>query len=889
MSVSALAFEKTKNDSETNNSIFNINNDLTNNKINFNSNYIDQHFFELMNKIDDNEENNIYYINTINEKLVDFSQEEINNFLSKTFISYVEKQNKTKLDIIRSLLSQGADINIKINYNFFPENEKITLLMFSCFSGDFDLFNILINNEKLLLNEESIENNGKNCLFFIFEHYEKDKTKIKNIKRKMVSNILLKNKNNQKEKNNFIYLNKLHKDSGKSLLMLSIINNDLEMTKIFLDYDSDVNLQDSSNGNTALHYAILQEDTKIVEYLLNDLSKITCNLQIKNKNNETPFDLAEIKGNKSITNLILSKLSVNDIDINENLLELKNIEELNSFLEIPFFLSIDSNEINNNNQKIMENLKVKSNKNKNNRNNSNNIDIIFKETPTLTINLDSEEEEDQLILDSLIEENNQLSKELISEEEKIRNIIENNFDSKKKLLKINTELTQLTNKLTNTKKEFNEFDITNVKEMNTLQYEKKKAQNTLDALYQKKYIKINKKLHDILIYNEKYLSKKFDDKIYDDISIKVNLTKDILDFYYFNKTQINKMQQIIKDVIISIKQILKNNNLDYEIIIGGSYSNNISLPSSTLDLNLVHKSSYINNSTLSLIYPSSTEKSNEEEITLRNNAIEELKTIEKILKNINWISQIFIVNNYLFPFITLFLGQKFFFLKVNISIEYEKNYQIKHSQLTNHFLKTFKSLEPLILVMKQLIRYCNQLFSLSDCLDKENNSKLNSFCITLMIIHFLQYQISSCSYSLEMLNDPNNLGDLFLKLILYYGGFDNKNYILIATGINDKIEQKDLKYIINEEPELIFIDPLNHSNNVSKTFLSLNILKIVFLYCYYSTKKKCDCSCHYLNLHDNIEEKLNLNYINYSNEINVEHCMLKKIFKTAIRMSTNFK
>ena len=59
---------------------------------------------------------------------------------------------------------------------------------------------------------------------------------------------------------------------------------------------------------------------------------------------------------------------------------------------------------------------------------------------------------------------------------------------------------------------------------------------------------------------------------------------------------------------------------------------------------------------------------------------------------------------------------------------------------------------------------------------------------------------------------------------------------------------------------------------------------------YYSSKVKCDCSCHYLKSYKNNENNDN-NNVNKEDkkyvELGTEHCILKKIFQTAYRINSN--
>ena len=58
---------------------------------------------------------------------------------------------------------------------------------------------------------------------------------------------------------------------------------------------------------------------------------------------------------------------------------------------------------------------------------------------------------------------------------------------------------------------------------------------------------------------------------------------------------------------------------------------------------------------------------------------------------------------------------------------------------------------------------------------------------------------------------------------------------------------------------------------------------------YYSSRVKCDCSCYYLKSYNNKDEdkKNNKDGDRKYVEFCLEHCILKKIFKTTYRINSN--
>ena len=222
-------------------------------------------------------------------------------------------------------------------------------------------------------------------------------------------------------------------------------------------------------------------------------------------------------------------------------------------------------------------------------------------------------------------------------------------------------------------------------------------------------------------------------------------------------------------------------------------------------------------------------------------------------------------------------------MKVNLTIQDKKNYGYKCAKLTLNFLHTYKNIEPLVLVLKHLFKYSNTIFSLSSYSEnpKEN---LNSYGIFLMVVFFIQFQIMHVN--IEKINNPEYLGELFMNFLIYYNNYDQneKGYIFVRTGLEDTLENDDFLFLKETKSNLVVIDPLDHKNNVVAKNIDFNNIKFFFKLILYSARIKCDCSCHYLKDYD---DKAG-NDMNKSIELGTEHCILKKIFKTANRINSNF-
>ena len=130
-------------------------------------------------------------------------------------------------------------------------------------------------------------------------------------------------------------------------------------------------------------------------------------------------------------------------------------------------------------------------------------------------------------------------------------------------------------------------------------------------------------------------------------------------------------------------------------------------------------------------------------------------------------------------------------------------------------------------------------------------------------------------------------------MLYYISEYNEKNYIFVRTGLKDSLENEDYLHLSSFRSKLMIIDPLDHKNNVSLKTSEFRNIQIILKLIYFSSRVKCDCSCHYLknynsnnkNKKDNDDDKKDddKQFV----ELGTEHCILKKIFKTAFRINSN--
>ena len=785
------------------------------------------------------------------------NQNTINSLLNQSFIMY-NQGNINQKEIISFLLNYGANPNIKINFNIHKDlNQKkkekdknpllsnITPLMYSCLKGDIDLFNILINNNDIDLNLN--DNDGKNCLFYLFYNYNNDENK--DIKIKMAKEIL-------ENKNCKIDINTINKHSGKNILMDSIIVSDINFVKLILNYNPNINYINPKDGNTAIHYAIFTKNKEIIKILLDK----NCDLNIKNNNKKTPVDLTQMlnceteiysmlagkfaeqmeeKSNININNLEKIEKNLNDLQ-NENDINIENnnnnsflneyiyqnkLKDIKSRIEIPFTFK----KINNNQEIYFENSK----------NIDNNSTIEVKKTPTLYIDLSDEDGENQLIIDDLKKENEKISFQIDSFE----NLLEPSLNEN---IQLKQEYEKLTNELNDIKNNIEHFNLTfknQEEEIISLQNKINQEKNYLNILLSQEENLELMKDHNKISNKEEYLQKKFSNDLYPENYIIQNLSKDILDFHRYNQIQMSQKQPIIKNILPAIQNLIDSLKYEYQIQIYGSYATGLCLPWSELDLVLVPK---INNNQQGKEFPI-------------------LQSLYIQIQEMKWITSCTFIENFIYPFISFQTDSTFNNITIRLSIQDIKHNGLKCVELTKQFMENYSVLQPLIIALKQILKYSNLLNFIGG---------LNPYGLTLMVVFFLQIHFSTNIFNI---NDKNNLGKLFFEFIKFYGmQFDNtKNIVFVRVGLKDQIEKEACEYVMNHPTQLVIIDPLNHMNNVAeRTFNFVNV-KLAFKIAYTISKDICECCCHYL-----IGDKQRFF------ELGSEHCILKKIFKTVKRLKT---
>ena len=590
--------------------------------------------------------------------------------------------------------------------------------------------------------------------------------------------------------------------------------------------------QIKTNPNNMKLYINVSKDTQINNNKNDNIDKMVDYLVLENDENRRPvinIDLLSKKflnykkalntpsnnnsNTKSKKKNYINKITFmnNNIDNNINIninndIAKKNItmklEEENSTLKK------DLERVNSKKNELINNMQEKNKY-------INQLELKYnKEIEALNIKLKSIQEEK----DSLEDKMKLLEKEKSELEEKVIKLEKDNYD-------LNQNMTQIKN-------EYNELN-----------------QKTEKMIKEKENEKLNKNIPIQTIksnpeYFSNYLNKKFNKYNYEEEYKLDCLSSDLTDFEIYVKQRTEKEKNIYDALIKNVTNSVNKTLPYYEVNLYGSHATNLCLPWSDLDVVLIKR---LNGNNISSI-----------QTTFDNSSL--LSKLFENIRNEPWVKDCKLISKASVPIIKLFAIEQYNNMSIDISIQDENHFGLKCVELVKNYIKEYKSLKPLVLAIKNILKRAN--------LNDPYKGGISSYGLILMIVYFLQ-GLKLSGVDISPGENNCNLGKLFFNFLKFYGlTFEtNKTIIKINDGMNDKI--------FNEfdfhTSDLVIIDPLNSYNNIAKSCQQFYNIKIAFIICLMTLEDDCECGCHYNQLGDK------------NDNIQVEHCFLKRIFNCVKR------
>ena len=805
-------------------------------------------------------------VDTLNTYLAKekIDKKNLNDSLCLALQKYIP-ENKIILEFINILLKKGSEPDCHFHYIIkskslspkIEEKDNVTGLMYSCLKGDLNLIQVMLQYKQDINKKDK---NGRNALFYTILSEKGENLDIVKLLVNYGINV------------NCIGIVETGRNTqaSHSPLSLTAINNLKDIFLILIEKGADVNFQSLPDKDSILHIAVKNENLDIIKIILkcHDLK-----IDEGNKDNVKPFEIAMARGNNNICNMIIERLEKDNIENfhddekNENKNNIKNNNNNNNNI------FSEKSKLNNKIKqklifaKILRNFGIKnkssiqipiffSNKFKNDKiqklDTFLNIDPV--KQPTLTIDLSQEKLDYEL-------EINQLRKELLENSKIIKNYEIDNNNLKNELKKQNINFMKLTEKIIEEETLFQEKEkkyqqnINDLfEQINILQKEKKtlitnltSSKIELNELYEK-YSKLEQNSKNIIEQNNsstltQFLNKKFIHFSYDQLYVFSCLSKDISDYQQFVKEHIEKEQNLYDSLINIIQVSIDEIFQDYKVHLYGSHATNLCLPWSDIDIVLINKKNPNNNN---------------------NNIQVLLSQIYEYLRQKNWVKDIKLLSGASTPIVKIISNDIYNNMHIDISIQDDKHFGLKCVDLVNNFVLQYKSLKPLVLVLKNILKISN--------LNDPYKGGLSSYGLILMIVSFLQAQKRM---EIDISINEDNLGKLFFDFINYYGlKFDPTKYVIYAK-LNENDENEINFKNIQIGSELVIIDPLNNSNNVAKSCFQFFNIKMSFIICIISLKEDCECGCHYIG-----------NGETYNN-LSTEHCFLKRIFNSIKRFQLN--
>ena len=322
--------------------------------------------------------------------------------------------------------------------------------------------------------------------------------------------------------------------------------------------------------------------------------------------------------------------------------------------------------------------------------NINNTHFTQASTPILHIDLSTNNLQQQLNIEQLLNENSKLQSTACEYEQTVlsayndNNALSNELNNlQNNIITIDKQIEELTAKIRNQQQIKTHYET----KVDTLNYKLQYLQSKKQLLQTQSTTTSSSNDHHRNKSN--YLSSKFNNDKYTEEYIIKCLSSDILDFNSYTKIEADtKMPIIITKIIPLLQDVITSLGYgEYKLRIFGSYATGLSLPSSELDLVVVGSSN--------------------------KPIVNEHLLLQKLYGKLNEMKgfQCSFVENFIWPFVMCSCGKEFNNIVVNISVQDNncKHKGLQCIELIGRYVNMYPILEPVIIVIKQILKYGNVL------------------------------------------------------------------------------------------------------------------------------------------------------------------------------------
>ncbi|MCQ2819827.1 MAG: ankyrin repeat domain-containing protein [archaeon] len=241
------------------------------------------------------------------------------NILNQCISKYLTYNNREQL--IQIFLNNGGDVNTFLESKEFHINSmnKKTLLIFSVIHGQFNLFTMLLTFRPNIIHCDS---EGKSAAVYTILLNDVSKPE----------NYLIRLINADRS-----ILEQHYQIEGEeyNLFTYAAKNNKIKIIDLLSKTPIDFNFRSSVSGNTALHYAVLNDNVEMAQFLL---SKVNCNPRIRNEKNKTPMSLSVELRNNTFFRIFSEDYKRNGYKNYSKKIYQKEIHEDNKYINKPYVI-----------------------------------------------------------------------------------------------------------------------------------------------------------------------------------------------------------------------------------------------------------------------------------------------------------------------------------------------------------------------------------------------------------------------------------------------------------------------------------------------------------------------------------------------------------------------